>query len=136
MRLEGLEKAFHKGVYAEHLPPEPEILNQKFRDYYNIGIDVKLICDEVRFIDVALKNLSAQLDIPLGDAKTYSSDYKIIYNAMASQSQKLGELTDRLAKIEQEHPELSRVIEEPAGKVVSTCRDIQLDFKRLTKPEG
>jgi hypothetical protein len=134
MQLTGVaEKAFHTALYSRRLPNEPHKLNQEFRDYYNLGTDVRLIWEEMRHIRgvaaPSLAQLAAYYD-PSDDA------YRAAYNAFRQQCQRANELTDASAAIEREHPELARVLEHRAGEVYSLARDIQHDFERLAKPTG
>ena len=126
------ERAFELGVYSRHLPDEPEPIDQTFRDNYNLGVNVRVIWRDMGYLKARIVQLCNTCRVM---AEASEDVYKSDYAYVEKEYNRAKALFENLSQIENQHPELSRVIELPAGTVYSIFGDIEREFKELKKPK-
>ena len=120
------EIAFDLAVYSKHLPDDLVEITPEFTKYYNIGLDVRVIWIDIGSLANSIPDFVNGYLRTVGTSEQFANTYLPVIKSRSERAQRL---YAQLNQIDNDHPEISKVLEHPAGCIYNQHRNIEEAIK-------
>ena len=122
------EIAFDLAVYSKHLPDDLVEITPEFTKYYNIGLDVRVIWIDIGSLANSIPDFVNGYLRTVGTSEQFANTYLPVIKSRSERAQRL---YAQLNQIDNDHPEISKVLDYPSICIYQNYRVIEEAVKKV-----